>query len=147
MKTFNVPIAALVIVSIAQACTPTVKIEAPDKPIHLKVDVNIKQEILLRVEKDIEGVSVTPAIPMAKKAGWIGERTDGYLGLVKPEAPSEVKEVLQQANEERVTRYSKIAEKHKTKRELVETVAGQKFIKKSAKGEYIMTAAGAWTRK
>ena len=65
-------------VVLGTACTPTIKVEAPDKPIHLIVDINIKQEILLKVEKDVEGISVTPAIPLAKRAGWIGERTDGY---------------------------------------------------------------------
>jgi uncharacterized protein YdbL (DUF1318 family) len=147
MKILNTTVVLFSTALLAIACTPTIKIEAPDKPIHLKVDVNIKQEILLKVEKDVEGVSVTPAIPLAKKAGWIGERVDGYLGLVKPNAPAEVRELLEEANEERVTRYTSIAEKHKTKRELVETVAGRRFISKSSKGEFIMTASGDWTRK
>lgn len=129
------------------ACTPTVKIEAPDKPIMLKVDINIKQEILLKVEKDIENTSVTPAIPLAKKAGWIGERIDGYLGLVKPQAPDDIKQLVQQANEEREARYSQIAEVHKTKRETVEMVAGRKLIEKSTAGEFIQTADNEWVKK
>ena len=36
------------------ACSPTVKLQAPDKPIEINMTVNIKHEILLRVEKDVQ---------------------------------------------------------------------------------------------
>ena len=36
------------------ACTPTVKVEAPDKPIEINMNVNIKHEILVKVEKEVE---------------------------------------------------------------------------------------------
>ena len=36
------------------ACTPTVRIEAPDKPIEINMNVNIKHEILVKVEKEVE---------------------------------------------------------------------------------------------
>lgn len=36
------------------ACNPTVKIEAPDKPIVINLNVHIEQEIRLKVEKDVE---------------------------------------------------------------------------------------------
>ena len=36
------------------ACTPTVKIEAPDKPIEINMNINIKHEILIKVEKAVE---------------------------------------------------------------------------------------------
>ena len=39
---------------IATACTPTVKIEAPDKPIEINMNINIKHEILIKVEKQVE---------------------------------------------------------------------------------------------
>lgn len=131
----------------AAACSPTVKIEAPDKPIVLKLDVNIKQEVLLKVEKDIEGVSVTPAIPMAKRAGWIGERPDGYLGFVRDDTPSDIASLVDKANDERIAQYIAIAQKHDTTRETIEAVAGMKFIERSAPGEFIMTADGKWVRK
>jgi len=35
-------------------CTPTVKIEAPDKPIEINMNINIKHEILIKVEKQVE---------------------------------------------------------------------------------------------
>lgn len=47
-----VALAALALV--LSACSPTVKIEAPDKPIEINMTVNIKHEILLKVEKDVQ---------------------------------------------------------------------------------------------
>lgn len=35
-------------------CAPTVKIEAPDKPIEINMNINIKHEILIKVEKQVE---------------------------------------------------------------------------------------------
>ena len=43
-----------VLLVLAVACTPTVKIEAPDKPIEINMNINIKHEILIKVEKAVE---------------------------------------------------------------------------------------------
>ena len=39
---------------LASACNPTVKVEAPDKPIEINMNINIKHEILIKVEKQVE---------------------------------------------------------------------------------------------
>ena len=36
------------------ACQPTVKVEAPDKPIVINLNVKIEQEVRIKVEKDAE---------------------------------------------------------------------------------------------
>jgi hypothetical protein len=36
------------------ACSPTVKVEAPDKPIVINMNVNITQEVRVRVDKDLD---------------------------------------------------------------------------------------------
>ena len=36
------------------ACTPTVKLEAPDKPIQINMNIKIEHEVRVRVEKDLE---------------------------------------------------------------------------------------------
>ena len=43
-----------VILLMSTACNPTVKVEAPDKPIEINMNINIKHEILIKVEKDVE---------------------------------------------------------------------------------------------
>ncbi len=44
----------LTTLSLVAACTPTVKVEAPDKPIEINMNVNIRHEILIKVEKEVE---------------------------------------------------------------------------------------------
>jgi hypothetical protein len=44
----------IVLLFLGVACTPTVKVEAPDKPIEINMNINIKHEILIKVEKDVE---------------------------------------------------------------------------------------------
>lgn len=39
---------------IVVACTPTVKLEAPDKPIEINMNIKIEQEVRVRVEKDLD---------------------------------------------------------------------------------------------
>jgi len=36
------------------ACTPTVKLEAPDKPIEINMNVKIEQEVRVKVERDLD---------------------------------------------------------------------------------------------
>jgi len=35
-------------------CTPTIKLEAPDKPIEINMNIKIEQEVRIRVEKDLD---------------------------------------------------------------------------------------------
>ena len=48
--------ASLGAAALAGACTPTVKLEAPDKPItiNLNVDVKVSQEVRVRLDKPVE---------------------------------------------------------------------------------------------
>lgn len=46
---------ALIVLGLAAtACTPTVKIEAPDKPIRIDLNVKIDQEVRVRLDDDVE---------------------------------------------------------------------------------------------
>ena len=38
------------------ACQPTVKVEAPDKPIVINLNVKIEQEVRIKVEKEAEAL-------------------------------------------------------------------------------------------
>lgn len=45
------------------ACTPTVKVEAPDKPIEINMNIKIEQEVRVKVEKDIDAaIASDPAL-------------------------------------------------------------------------------------
>jgi hypothetical protein len=45
---------AMAVATGAVACTPTVRIEASDKPITINLNVKIDQEIRYRLDKDLE---------------------------------------------------------------------------------------------
>jgi len=45
---------AMGMVLVLAACQPTVKIEAPDKPIVINLNVNISHEIRVKVDRDLE---------------------------------------------------------------------------------------------
>lgn len=52
----NIPrgvIAAIAVLLVA-ACTPTVKVQAPDKPIEINMNIKIEQEVRVKVEKDLD---------------------------------------------------------------------------------------------
>ena len=38
------------------ACNPTVKVEGPDKPIVINLNVKIEQEVRIKVDKDVESL-------------------------------------------------------------------------------------------
>lgn len=49
-----VPLAVLEISLLLAACNPTVKIEAPDKPIEINLNVKIEQEVRVKVDRDLD---------------------------------------------------------------------------------------------
>jgi hypothetical protein len=44
------------LVPLLAGCSPTVKIEAPDKPIEINLNIKIEQEVRVKVERDLEKV-------------------------------------------------------------------------------------------
>lgn len=36
------------------ACSPTVKVEAPDKPIEINMNINIEHHVKVEIEKDVQ---------------------------------------------------------------------------------------------
>ena len=54
----SMPVTSRTIVFLAAAllaaCQPTVKVEAPDKPIVINLNVKIEQEVRVKVDRDVE---------------------------------------------------------------------------------------------
>lgn len=44
----------IVLLSFLAGCNPTVKVEAPDKPIEINLNVKIEHNIRIQVDKDLE---------------------------------------------------------------------------------------------
>lgn len=54
MRTHFIPL--ILIAAISTACTPTVKVAPPDKPIEINLNVKIEQEVRVKVERDLDNV-------------------------------------------------------------------------------------------
>lgn len=50
-KYFLIGLLSLPLVS---ACTPTVKVEAPDKPIEINMNVNIEHRVKVEIDRDVK---------------------------------------------------------------------------------------------
>ena len=52
----NKPVIALILglLPLMAACSPTVKVEAPDKPIEINLNVNIEHHIKLEIQEDVK---------------------------------------------------------------------------------------------
>ncbi len=46
--------APLLLLLASAACAPTVKIEAPDKPIEINLNIRIEQEVRVKLERDVD---------------------------------------------------------------------------------------------
>lgn len=47
-------ISAFAAILMLVACTPTVQVQAPDKPIEINLNVNIEQHVKVSIEKDVD---------------------------------------------------------------------------------------------
>jgi uncharacterized protein YdbL (DUF1318 family) len=93
------------------------------------------------------GGALADPLDDAKQAGSVGERPDGYLGLVDENAGAEVKALVAEINGKRRERYGEIAKRNGTKVEAVAALAGAKLVEKAPPGQYVMTTSGKWVRK
>lgn len=51
MKKFS---ALILSAALLAACSPTVKLEAPEKPIEINLNVNIEQHVKISIDKDVK---------------------------------------------------------------------------------------------
>jgi uncharacterized protein YdbL (DUF1318 family) len=82
-----------------------------------------------------------------RQVGLVGERIDGYLGVVDSGAPADVKRLVEQINAEREAKYAEIAKAQGAPVQAVAQIAGEKLVERAGSGEYVMGADGQWRRK
>ncbi len=84
----------------------------------------------------------------AQAAGLVGEKRDGYLGVVSSGAGVDIQRLVSDVNLRRRDHYKAIADATAgTTLAEVETLAGTKLIAVTPTGEYVQDGAGAWVRK
>ncbi|MBS1196961.1 MAG: hypothetical protein H6R18_746 [Proteobacteria bacterium] len=82
----------------------------------------------------------------AKAQGLVGEQSDGYLGLVKNDAPADVKKLVVEVNGQRKTHFSEIAAKNGIPVTEAAKVFAREAAERTLPGNYVQKA-GAWVRK
>lgn len=87
------------------------------------------------------------ALDDAKTIGLVGERVDGYVGLVDPNAPAEVKSLVEDVNKKRAHQYEGVAKKNGTNATAVAALAGAKLIERAPPGQLVLDASGKWKKK
>jgi uncharacterized protein YdbL (DUF1318 family) len=81
-----------------------------------------------------------------KSDGLVGERADGYLGLVVDSVPDDVAKLVSSINNKRRAEYERIAGANELTVEQVQALAGKKAIERTSKGGWIMVNGG-WQQK
>ena len=80
----------------------------------------------------------------AKAAGLLGEKPDGYLGVVESRGDAEA--IASQINQARRAEYHRVAKQNGVSVGDVEAIAGKKAIEKTPPGQ-IIQLNGNWVRK
>lgn len=81
----------------------------------------------------------------AKSQGLVGERADGYLGVVVEAPSAEVEQLVKDVNGKRRTRYETIATRNSISLDDIEARAGQKAIEMTPSGGWIFRTS--WEQK
>jgi len=95
--------------------------------------------------------AATPAaaspLDEAKSRGTLGERYDGYLGVVKPGTSAADEALAQDINAKRKAHYAKIGAKNGASVTATAAIAGAKLVEAAPSGQYVLPAAGgSWER-
>ncbi|MGE0624922.1 MAG: YdbL family protein [Pseudomonadales bacterium] len=85
-------------------------------------------------------------LQQAKRDGLVGERADGYLGLVRESVPKDVVDLVKDVNAKRRAEYERIAESNSLTLEQVQALAGRKAIDRTEAGGWILQNGG-WQQK
>ena len=82
-----------------------------------------------------------------KAQGLVGEQNNGYLGLVKGDAPPDVKALVADVNGQRKAQFKQIAAKNGIAVEEAAKVFAREAAARTAPGNYIQNPAGGWVKK
>ena len=97
---------------------------------------------------------VTTAFPAAaqsardlKNSGVVGERLDGYLGIVDGSAGGDIRGAVEAINAQRRRAYEGASRDSGRALSEVEAVAGARLRDKARAGDWVQNAAGQWIRR
>jgi len=83
----------------------------------------------------------------AKAQGLIGERTNGYLGIVISKPTGDLKSLVDGINKKRRAAYDKGSKKAGVERAVFELRMGQRLQERTPAGQFIQLQNGKWRKK
>ncbi|MDO8909693.1 MAG: YdbL family protein [Pseudohongiella sp.] len=83
----------------------------------------------------------------AKSAGLIGEKNNGYIGLVQTSAPAAVVRLVEDVNRQRRERYEQIARENGITVDQVAKLAYARAVEATQSGHIVEDGSGRWVRK
>jgi hypothetical protein len=84
----------------------------------------------------------------ARAAGVVGERPDGYAGVVDPDAPADIRSLVDDINRQRRAAYQQISVAKGVPAEQIGALTAEKIFREILQpGMYYMDASGAWLQK
>lgn len=86
------------------------------------------------------------SLDQAKQQGLVGERTDGYLGIVAASTP-DVVNLVKATNNARRTEYDRIAGQTGQARTVVEQLAAKKAYEMTPRGQFVQDNTGGWRKQ
>jgi len=86
-------------------------------------------------------------LAQAKRDGWLGERIDGLVGVVRADTPQNIRALADDINRRRREEYARIAEREGAPVQAVAQLAGERLIERAAPGEWVLGADGNWRQK
>ena len=147
------------------ACTPTVQVAAPEP---IVINLNINHEVKVQLSDDLKGMIAAEenaaqvgsrgidsdvqmgdsrAVAVAKDSGAVGERADGYLGIVPGREVASLVALVDRVNADRREDYQRLAARYETDLVAVQSVAGQRRLDEATADQAILPADGVWTIK
>lgn len=103
--------------------------------------------LVLALLVTFSGAAFAQTLEEAKAAGIIGEKRDGYIGLVQDSAPAAVVELVADVNRQRRERYQQIARENGISVQDVAQLAYVRAVEATRPGHFIEDANGRWVRK
>jgi len=94
----------------------------------------------------VPAAAQTPAVDAARRAGIVGERFDGYVGIAGPASPA-LRSQVGAINIRRRALYSNLAASRGVSPEEVGITAGCQLLARVQVGEAYMLADGKWRRR
>jgi hypothetical protein len=113
----------------------------------IELPVRLAAALLASLCLSLAAAAQASPLDDAKARGLVGERADGYVGVVDASAPADVKLLVEDVNKRRAHEYEAIAKRNGTNATAVGALAGAKLVERAAPGQFVMDASGSWKKK